>query len=133
MSYSFPPNLQNTFTFKTYKLGTWDFEWMSASLRVSHVTCHIWHIPWDMSHVKSIFFFSFGQRNEASRWRVFYQWGLPHLVLLWIIFKIIYHELYRRKHFELAAKFPFLWTRNVTERKVFFSVTLHYINIQDHR
>ena len=46
--------------------------------------------------------FSLGQTNEASRWRVCYQQGLPHLVYMIIPFKkktkkiIIIHEVRKK-------------------------------------
>ena len=50
---------------------------------VSHAMCHVSCVPCHMScvtcHVSHVFVF-FGQRVGASRWRVFYQRGLPCLV-----------------------------------------------------
>ena len=55
----------------------------------SRVTCDMSPVTCHMSHVKSFFFLlllllSFLLTKwEASRWRVCYQWGLPHLVSLY--------------------------------------------------
>ena len=53
---------------------------LETTCHVSHVTCHMTHVTCHMS-----FFFFFylkknGQSGGASRWRVCYQQGLPHLV-----------------------------------------------------
>ena len=47
----FPPNLQNTFTPKPYKIGTCNFERIFTSLIVSLVMCHVSHVTCYVSHV----------------------------------------------------------------------------------
>ena len=64
---------------------------------VSRVTCHMSHVTCHMSKKKkklhfNIFFSSFflrkkiGQSGGASRWRVCYQQGLPHIVFIHLAF-----------------------------------------------
>ena len=51
---------------------------------MSHVTCHMSHIPCHVSHfmcnMSDVFFFFF-KSGKAYCWRVFFQRGLPRLVV----------------------------------------------------
>ena len=49
------------------------------------LTCHVSGVICHMSRVTCHFLF--GQRCEASQWRVCYQWGLPRLVFTFIMLK----------------------------------------------
>ena len=51
----------------------------SKTCNMSHVTCHVSHVMCHMSHVNKDIYIQF---CGACRWRVFYQQGLPHLVLV---------------------------------------------------
>ena len=53
-----------------------------VTCHVSCVMCHVSHVTCHVSQVTHILFYfiSFSQSCEASRWRVCYQQGLPHLV-----------------------------------------------------
>ena len=77
--------VQDTFTTKPEKLGSWNFErrFTFPHYHMSCVTDHVSHVMCHVSHVMNFFFLLlfFGHSGEASWWRVFYQRGLPHLVL----------------------------------------------------
>ena len=68
-----------TNTFVIHKLINSVTQRMFTFLHLSHVTCHLSHVTCHVSKV--IFFFFFGQRGEASRWRVCYQRRLPRLTV----------------------------------------------------
>ena len=73
LSNTIPPNLQNTFTLKPWKLRTWNVESRFTSLHLSYVRCHM----------SLIFLSFFSPSDEASCSRVCYQWGLPCLVSMY--------------------------------------------------
>ena len=61
-----------------------------VTCHVSHVTCHMSHVACDMSQFFNFYLiFFFGQSGEAYRWRVCYQRGLPHLVIILSILIIV--------------------------------------------
>ena len=65
--------------------------------QLPHVTCHMSPVKCHMSHVKKKlhFFVCFflhkkiGQSGGASRWRVCYQRGLPHLALVDTLYFVV--------------------------------------------
>ena len=89
----FPPDLQITFPPKPKELGSWNFystKCQAPSKQVPITKCHVSGVMCQVSsdmcqvsgvtyHVSNVIFFL--QSLEASRWRVCYQQGLPHLVL----------------------------------------------------
>ena len=78
MTDPFPLNLQHIINPKPLELGSWNFERISTSDHVSHVTCHKSHVTCHVSGVRCQV--SGGGGGGASRWRVCYQRGLPSLV-----------------------------------------------------
>ena len=54
-----------------------------VTCHVSHVSCHMSRVTCHVSGVTCNYYYLFFlQSGEASRWRICYQWGLPHLVLV---------------------------------------------------
>ena len=58
---------------------------------MSHVMCHMSGLRFQVSSVRyQVFFCFFLQCGGASRWRVCYQRGLPHLVLVFKCFLLAF-------------------------------------------
>ena len=75
-------------TIKARKLKFWEKVHLPPPVMFheSYVTCHVSPVTFHMS----LNFIYFWQSGEASRWRVYYQWGLPRLVFL--IIRLLYHR-----------------------------------------
>ena len=87
----FPPNIQDIINPKPLDQGSWIFERMITFHHVSHVTCQVSGVTCHVSlvrcqvlkvrcHMSGDFFLSLFFQNKMCR--VYYQWGLPHLVFM---------------------------------------------------
>ena len=69
-------------------------------------TCHMSHITCHMSHVSFLFLFIipfFWQNGGATWWRVCYQKGLPHLVL------VLFNALMKKHWFCIHSLYRIVW------------------------